>query len=287
MAEAFAVVAMKRCETDQSDAVRQDLDQPPNEGNSAMESISRVEDIEMSGRTLAGRPDSEMTRLAAVGLMTTGIVHDFGNLMQIVSSAIDLIERKLDQPKRTEIRPFTQGALASVGRATALSRQILGFSRADNAREEVVRLDAALVAIERPIRWMVGEAVQVDVELADDLPSVFCNAREFENAVLNLVINAKEAMPDGGTLRIAASREELGGEANLVLRVTDTGCGMSPETVKRAFQLHFTTKPASLGTGLGLAMVGDFVRRVGGSVQIESILEQGTSVVLRLPGCGN
>ncbi len=234
-----------------------------------------------------GRTDQEVVRLAALGLMATGIVHDFGNLMQIVTSAIHLIERNLDQPETLDIRAFTQGALASVDRATALSRQILGFSHAEDTIEEIVYLDFALAAIEKPICWMAGQSIRVELILGDDLSPVFCNVREFENAVLNLVINAKDAMPDGGRLRIETYRAGSENAPIVVLRVTDTGCGMSPQTAKHAFQPFFTTKPAGRGNGLGLAMVGEFVRRVGGSVQIESAVTQGTSVVLRLPACRN
>ncbi|MEI9989871.1 MAG: ATP-binding protein [Rhizomicrobium sp.] len=150
-----------------------------------------------------------------------------------------------------------------------------------------MHIDLALGALEQPIRWMAGDAIRVELDLDGDLPPVFCDVREFENAVLNLVVNAREAMPEGGELCIAASRGGLEDDAIVILRVTDTGRGMSPETAKRAFQPRFTTKAIGRGNGLGLAMVADFVRRVGGSAQIESTPRQGTSIVLRIPGCGN
>jgi signal transduction histidine kinase len=185
-----------------------------------------------------------------------------------------------------------QGALESVDRAAALSKQILGFSRAENGLEKFVHLGAAIAAIENPIRWTAGPAIQVDLAL-DAAPAVFCNIHELENAVLNLVINARDAMPEGGRLCIASYVDDRG-KADLlaaeegptvVLRVTDTGCGMTPEILMRAFQPRFTTKTAERGNGLGLAMVQEFARRSGGSVTIESAVGEGTSVVLRFGGC--
>jgi len=127
----------------------------------------------------------------------------------------------------------------------------------------------------------------VELDLDQDLPAVFCCALEFESVVLNLVINAKDAMPNGGVLRVAAYCGDFDDGTTVVVRVTDTGCGMSAETARRAFQPLFTTKPVGRGTGLGLAMVSEFARRVGGSVQIESVVNCGTSVILRLPACRN
>jgi signal transduction histidine kinase len=119
---------------------------------------------------------------------------------------------------------------------------------------------------------------------------VFCNVRELENVLLNLAFNARDAMPMGGRLCISANRgredeENIGGGPIAILRVTDTGCGMSPEDAKRAFTPYFTTKGPGRGTGLGLAMVSEFARRAGGSAEIETEIGFGTSVVLRLPGC--
>jgi len=138
-----------------------------------------------------------------------------------------------------------------------------------------------------PICWSAGVDVRVERALDGDVPAVFCCAREFESVVLNLVINAKDAMPNGGVLRIAAHRGNFDDGATVVVRVTDTGCGMSAETAKRAFRPLFTTKPAGRGTGLVLAMACEFARRLGGSVQIESAVNCGTSVILRLPACRN
>jgi signal transduction histidine kinase len=243
--------------------------------------IAMCEEYESLSRPLHGREDSDTIRLAA--LMASGIVHDFGNLMQVVSSAIRLIEQKLDRATLAKVGPVIEGASQSVERAILLSRQILGISRPDHAFEAAVCIKSALASIEHPICWMMGPSVRVELTIERDLPAVFCNIREFERAVLNLVINAKDAMPNGGDLRISACRDSLSDRVVVVICVNDTGCGMSPETARRAAQPLFTTK--STGSGLGLAMVSEFARRAGGSIQIESIVDRGTWITLRLPTC--
>jgi signal transduction histidine kinase len=243
--------------------------------------------LESFKRPLQGHAQSELVRLAALGMMTGGVVHDFANLMQVVSSAIRLIEQQLDLASRVEAEPFIRGALQSVDRATALTRQILGVSRGDGAHEDVVDLNVALASIEKPVCWTAGSEIRVELTVAADLPTVFCNVRELESAILNLVINARDAMPNGGCLRIAAFGGDFEDGATAVLRVTDTGCGMSPEIAQCAFQPFFTTKRVGRGNGFGLAMVSEFVRRVGGSVHIESAVNCGTSITLRLPACRN
>ncbi len=230
-------------------------------------------------------PQGNLDRLAALGQMTTGIVHDFGNLMQVMTSAVEIIERNLAQPNLVDMRSYTQAALDSIDRAAALTKQILGFSRTEQAAEEIVDPAIALDAIATPIGWLAGPDVKVEMSVADDLPAIYCNVRELENALFNLIVNAKDAMANRGRLWIAAFREGSKGSPTFALRVTDTGCGMSPEVAKRALQPRFTTKAAGHGNGLGLAMVNDFVRRAGGSVRIESVVDQGTSITLRIPGC--
>jgi len=235
--------------------------------------------------------DNELLRLAALGRMTTGIVHDFGNLLQVATSAIRLMESGMDQPDPASLWPLVRGVSASIDRAASLSRQILMFSRAREVCEEVIFVEPALAAIKTPITWMLGPEVKVEFKLDDDLPGIFCDCREFENAILNLVINAKDAMPSGGRLRIecfcetamnAYAHEGAPGRT-LVLRVTDNGEGMSPVTAGNAFKAYYTTKTCERGNGLGLAMVSDFMRRAGGSAKIESELGSGTTVVLRFP----
>jgi signal transduction histidine kinase len=250
--------------------------------------------LDMTG-VLRGPPssasDDEMLRLAALGRMTTGIVHDFGNLLQIATSAIRLMELGMNQSCRSDLKPLMQGALASIARASDLSRQILMFSRKEEPYEEIVFVATVLAGLRGPMTWMLGPEINVEFDLDDNIPGIFCDCREFENAILNLVINAKDAMPDGGNLRIECCCEDdmrdhgmgwMSGRT-LVLRVIDNGEGMSEETAKTAFRQNYTTKSRERGNGLGLARVSDFVRRAGGSATIASVIGSGTTVVLRFP----
>ena len=165
------------------------------------------------------------------------------------------------------------------------------FSGRREACEEIVFIDAALAAIRGPIIWILGPQIGIEFDLDDDLPGFFCDRQEFENAVFNLVINARDAMPDGGCLRIECRCENANGDygiesparQTLVLRVIDNGEGMSQMTARSAFTAFYTTKPSERGNGLGLAMVSDFMRRAGGSADIESVIGAGTTVVLRFP----
>jgi signal transduction histidine kinase len=239
--------------------------------------------------------DQDVLRLATLGLMTVGVTHDLGNLLQAVGSAIRLIDRKLDDDARTEFAPLMECALESLARASALSRNILDLSKCKAALNEITCLDRTLGGIRQLVTLTAGPGVIVDVSLDGSLPPVVCNTRELENAILNLVINARDAMPVGGRLVISTHLEIIpagpgAGQpadvARVVLSVTDTGCGMSPDLARQAFQPFFTTKPDDKGTGLGLAMVSDFARRAGGSAEIESVVDFGTTVTLRLPSCG-
>ena len=220
---------------------------------------------------------------AAPGLVTTEFAHDFRNLMQVVSSAIRLIEQRLDQTTLAGVAPLIQGAMQSVDRAATLSRQVLGASRGENDFEETVFLDTVLSAMQLPICLAAGPDILVELEIDKSIPPVFCNTLQFEAAILNLVVNARDAMPGGGLLRISLHRGDFHDGTTVILRVADSGCGMSPDTARNALRRNFTTKPAGRGNGLGLAMVNGFAQRTGGSVEIESALNHGTCVILRLP----
>ncbi len=247
-------------------------------------------------RELPDRLDEQdLMRLATLGLMSAGIAHDMGNLLQVIASAVRLIDRRLDEDARAEFRPLIQGALTAVDRATTLRRHVLDLAPSEPAAKEIIFVGTTVAAIRDLIGWTVGPFIELEVICADDTPAVICNGRELENAILNLVVNAKDAMPHGGRLTLCAYRDPgvlnrgRGGGAmpSAVLSVSDTGCGMSSDIAGKVFRPFFTTKGKDRGTGLGLAMVSDFVRRAGGSAEIESLLGEGTTVTLRLPGCQN
>lgn len=230
--------------------------------------------------SLAGRAS---LRLEALGLMTAGIVHDLGNMIQIMSGTVDLLDQHPTIKATKGLEPAIDRAVRSLECARALIRQILSFARESSNEREDVDLVVCLGALERLLRW-VGGGLRVEIDVAADTPLISCNRWGLENAVLNLALNARDAMPEGGLLAInAAPWRNRGIVSGVVLRISDTGKGMSPETLERAFDPFFTTKSGARGTGLGLTMVRCFAQETGGSVSIESDPGAGTTVMLQLP----
>lgn len=214
---------------------------------------------------------------------TAVIAHDLGNLLQVAASALYQMDRLLDGGSRACVRPYECAAAEALARAGALSRS-LARSRPHVAGEGIgpISIEATLLAIKPLIELAAGPAVRVAFHIANDIPTIECNARDLERAVFNLVANARDAMPDGGAIDISILRER----SAAVLRVRDCGAGISAETAAQAFRPYFTTKASFGGTGLGLAMVKHFADQAGGSAEIDSTLGVGTTVVLRLPGIG-
>lgn len=232
----------------------------------------------------SGESDME---LSCLNPAAPGVAHDLGNQLQIVASAVRLIERGLERTGQEALSPLTRSALESLDRAGALVLTMLG--RAPKAADAPLALESCLEAIQERILLVAGPSVVVEFVLGHDVPAIRCDPGELEDAIFNLVANAVRAMPLGGRLTLTACRgggrpSEAEREPKAVLRVSDTGCGMSADVLARAFKPYFTTESGDRGTGLGLAMVRGFARRAGGSAEIESELGIGTSVTLRLPG---
>ena len=245
-------------------------------------------------RAPAATPESTASPMARVGdvsrfdLRQVGLVHDLRNLLQVVSSALQLIDREADRGATANVHRLAQSALRSVDRAAVLSRAILDAAPKPAVSAEVVDLAAAIAAMRDLISLTAGRSVVVDIFAESGAPSVRCDRGEFEDVLLNLIANARDAMPEGGRVTISLSRSLSGASAptshpGVVLRVDDTGHGMSDSTRLRALTPFFTTKPMGRGTGLGLAIVNDFATRAGGSVEIESAVGAGTSVIVCLP----
>jgi signal transduction histidine kinase len=238
-------------------------------------------------------PPDELMRLATLGAMSVGVAHDLGNLLQIIASGLHLIDRNLRQSTGADLKPFCDGALAAIDRAAMLRLQILDCARAHDASPSSIDLGAAVAGIRGLIQLAAGPEVHVEVAAPKDIVRVQCDAQALEHVILNLVVNARDAMPQGGRLTIETALSEpwsdngavLSGPVSATLRVIDTGCGMSPETLADASKTFFTTKHFGMGTGLGLALVCDFARRCGGWAEIDSIIGEGTRVTLRLPAC--
>lgn len=226
----------------------------------------------------------DRARLEAVGLMTAGIVHDLGNMTQIVSSAVNILRHHSSVRDVAALQPVVAGALSALERSSVMIGMIVGFGRSGSDHEEVFDVAGCLAGLERMFQWAVSDHVRLRLTVPPGGLHVCCNRRAFENAVLNLIINSSDAMPDGGTVSIDATQaRDESGAAVVRVRIADTGEGMPPEVLARAFDPFFTTKPEGRGTGLGLGMVRGFAEGAGGSVTARSRPNLGTTISLHLP----
>lgn len=206
--------------------------------------------------------------------------HDLANLLQVAASALNQIERNLDSGTQQHLLQFSHAAAFALDRAGALSHRLIGRAAAHEQMPESMCPASALRAIRPLIVLAAGPLVRVDFELCDDAPLLDCEIHAFENVVLNLVTNARNAMPDGGRVRVslARSRDEA------LLCVRDNGPGMSATTMASAFAPYFTTRRGAGGHGLGLATVRQFADLNHGWVEMDSAPGRGTAVTLGLPG---
>ncbi|MCR5881117.1 PAS domain-containing sensor histidine kinase [Phenylobacterium sp. J367] len=230
-------------------------------------------------------------KMEAVGQLTGGIAHDFNNMLTGILGGLDMVQRRLASGKPAEAQRFIQGAIASAERAAALTHRLLAFSRQQTLDPSAVDANGLVLSMEDLLRRTLGERIDLAIELDPGLWSTVVDANQLESALLNLAINARDAMPDGGKLTIetvnvqlaAGAQSELAPGDYVQLSVSDTGTGMSPDVMGRVFDPFFTTKPLGQGTGLGLSMVFGFARQSGGDVTIYSELGRGTTVRLYLP----
>ena len=233
-------------------------------------------------------------KMEAVGQLTGGIAHDFNNLLQGIIGSLNVVEKRIGQGRVAEVAHFVGGAMTAANRAAALTHRLLAFSRRQPLDPKPIDVNALIASMEDLLRRTTGETIRMEVRLAPDLSLTRCDANQLENAILNLVINARDAMPDGGTLTIETFNIQLGpgGGARgrtvtpgpyICIAVRDTGTGMTPDIASRAFDPFFTTKPTGQGTGLGLSMVYGFARQSEGIAKIESAIGEGTTVKIYLP----
>ncbi|MDQ0395520.1 PAS domain-containing hybrid sensor histidine kinase/response regulator [Labrys monachus] len=233
-------------------------------------------------------------KMEAIGQLTGGIAHDFNNLLMGISGSIELLRRRIAAGKYDETQRFMDAAVASANRAAALTHRLLAFARRQPLDTRSVDVNHLVRDMEDLLRRSLNEQIELRISLAPDLWATLTDANQLENALLNLAINARDAMPDGGLLSISTRNEELdrpvrhGSEeieagSYTVIRVADTGVGMPPEVVSKVFEPFFTTKPIGQGTGLGLSMIYGFVKQSRGHVRIESAPGEGTAVVIYLP----
>jgi PAS domain S-box-containing protein len=232
-------------------------------------------------------------KMEAIGQLTGGIAHDFNNLLTGIIGSLDLLDIRAGQGRLGDADRYIDAARGAARRAATLTHRLLAFARQQTLDPKPTNINCLVAGMEEMIRRTTGQAIEIEVVGAAGLWNTLVDPNQLENALLNLCINARDAMPDGGRLTIETANKWLDGGAEhecdlpagqyVALSVTDTGSGMPPEVARRAFDPFFTTKPAGKGTGLGLSMIHGFVRQSGGQVRIYSEVGQGTTVCLYLP----
>jgi signal transduction histidine kinase/CheY-like chemotaxis protein len=245
---------------------------------------------EIAQRRVAEDKLRQTHKMEAIGQLTGGIAHDFNNLLTAIVGHLEMAEARVVRDTRTS--GLVQAALRAADRGATLTRHLLAFGRRQHLEPRPVDIDAVVDGVEKMLRQTIGPDIRLVSQVGSDLPPAWVDPNQLELAILNLALNARDAMPVGGTLRIAAesgraetgaSPPELSPGNYLIVSVSDTGAGMNPETLARAFEPFFTTKGAGRGSGLGLSIVHGFAAQSGGSVQITSSLGNGTRVDLWLP----
>jgi two-component system NtrC family sensor kinase len=244
-----------------------------------------------SRRKAAEAALQQARRMEAIGQLASGVAHDFNNVLTAVMGNVDLIA--LDRDATRHVRQLAEAALRAARRGSSLTAQLLAFARRQPLQPKDVRIDGLLDAMLPLIKDALGETISASCRLCPDLPTIRIDPGQFEAALVNLALNARDAMPQGGVLRIeaqnvtveAADAERLSIRPGdyVVIEIADTGVGMPADTARRAFEPFFTTKGAGKGSGLGLSMVYGFARQSEGTAEIESRVGHGTMIRLYLP----
>jgi PAS domain S-box-containing protein len=235
---------------------------------------------------------TQAQKMEALGQLTGGVAHDFNNLLQVISSNLHLAAKDVAGIPRAEVR--IQNALGGVARGARLAQQLLAFGRRQALEPKVINVGRFIRGMDDMLRRIIGAEIEFETAIAGGLWNTLVDPNQVENAVLNLAINARDAMPAGGKLTIeagnaflddayAAAHEGVQAGQYVMLAVTDTGSGMPPDVVERVFEPFFSTKPEGKGTGLGLSMVYGLVKQSGGHVKIYSEVGHGTTVKLYFP----
>jgi PAS domain S-box-containing protein len=251
----------------------------------------RAAEIELAAAQDALRHSQKME---AIGQLTGGIAHDFNNLLTGIIGSLDIVRKRIAANRTDEIDRFMDAASTSAQRAAALTHRLLAFARRQSLDTRPNDVNRLVASMEDLLDRTLGERIEMKCTLAGDLWTAFIDANQLENAVLNLAINARDAMPDGGRLTIETANvqldeayvsgyEDLRPGDYVVISVSDSGIGMSPEVLTKAVDPFFTTKPVGEGTGLGLSVIYGFVKQSRGHLRIHSEQGRGTTVKLFLP----
>ncbi|PZR34887.1 PAS domain-containing sensor histidine kinase [Caulobacter segnis] len=249
---------------------------------------------DVSQRKLLEDQLRQSQKMEAVGQLTGGLAHDFNNMLTGILGGIDMVRRRLADGRVGDVERFLDAAMQSGQRAAALTHRLLAFSRRQTLDNRALDVGSLIGSMADLLRRTLGEQVQLSLEVQDELWSALADENQLESAVLNLAINARDAMPHGGHLTVSAHNVELSSAelANsdlaepgeyVEVRVSDTGLGMTPDVLAKVFDPFFTTKPLGQGTGLGLSMIYGFVQQSKGHVTVESVEGLGTTIRLYLP----
>ena len=268
------------------------------EAEAALRRLNETLEARVAERTAELMAAEEQLRqsqkMEAVGQLTGGVAHDFNNMLQGIGGSLELLERRVAQGRAAEAEAYLESARKMVARAASLTHRLLAFARRQTLQPKPLQPDALIEGMAELIRRTVGPPIQVELRMGDDIWPVLCDPNQLESVLLNLAINARDAMPDGGTLTVSAENVHLeawdvtvqeGAKRGdyVEIAVTDPGIGTDEATQARAFEPFFTTKPLGQGTGLGLSQLYGFVRQSGGVVRLDSTPGQGTTVRLYLP----
>jgi PAS domain S-box-containing protein len=233
-------------------------------------------------------------KMEAVGQLTGGIAHDFNNLLTGVIGSLDMMQRQIAKGETSKIERYATTAMTSANRAAALTHRLLAFARRQPLDPRPVNANRLVTGMEELLRRTIGESIALEIVTAGGLWQTLCDPHQLESAILNLAINARDAMPKGGVLTIetcnsrldnayAAQQRDIAPGQYVCICVTDTGTGMTKDIIEKAFEPFFTTKPTGQGTGLGLSMIYGFARQSEGYARIYSEVGQGTTIKLYLP----
>jgi signal transduction histidine kinase len=250
--------------------------------------LDRAFDVALGERSATERSARAAQRLAALGEMTGGIVHDFRNLLAVIESGLRLAEKNSEQSDKVHV--YIAAAREAIDRGLKLTSQLLAFAKQQELEAHAGDVNELLRNLELPLRYSAGPGIRIVLKLASDIPKCLIAPSQFDAAVLNLVVNARDAMPNGGEIRISTERwvaeTAISGSAApgiyVRVRVKDSGQGMPAEVVRKVFDPFFTTK-GEKGTGLGLPHVYAFMRLIGGHVGVTSERGRGTTFDLLFP----
>jgi len=249
---------------------------------------------EMDENAAAQAQVRQLQKMETIGQLTGGVAHDFNNMLAIIIGSLDLAQRRLNGSEDPRLLNSIQNARDGAQRAAVLTARLLAFSRQQPLAPEVIDANKLVGGMSELLRRTLGEQIRIETVLAGGLWPSFADLSQLENAILNLSVNARDAMPGGGHLTIETANTELDDRYSrmhseveagqyVMISITDTGTGMSPEVIERAFDPFYTTKGAGKGTGLGLSQVYGYVKQTGGHIKIYSEIDRGTTVKIYLP----